>query len=161
MHHGIYVDIFPLNKVPRNGRKERWQRKAAKYLNLAFICKDAWMLKHCGTPKTSKSYNWNWMFCFIFRLLLSCVSKKTIYNMFWRTLTHYDKAEAEYYNIIVMPLDHIAVSAIDNLDVRRFGQLEVFVPSDLETYLRHHYGNITKYPPAEKRINHRPVELQF
>ena len=81
--------------------------------------------------------------------------------MFWRTLTRYDKADAEYYNIIQMPLDHIAVSAIDNLDVRRFGQLEVFVPSDLETYLRHHYGNITKYPPAEKRINHRPVELQF
>lgn len=161
MHHGIYVDIFPMNRVPQSKRKERWQRKTAKYLNLAFICKDAWMLKHCGTPKTSKPYNWNWMLCFLFRLLLSCVSKKAIYNMLWRTLTRYDHGNGEYYNVIIMPQDHIAVTAIDSLDMRRFGQMDVYAPSDLETYLRHHYGNITKYPPEEKRINHRPMVLQF
>jgi glycosyltransferase involved in cell wall biosynthesis len=37
--------------------------------------------------------------------------------------------------------------------------MEVMAPSDLETYLRSHYGDIQKWLPEEKRLNHAPEIL--
>ncbi|MBO5831310.1 MAG: glycosyltransferase family 2 protein, partial [Alistipes sp.] len=39
--------------------------------------------------------------------------------------------------------------------------MELLAPSDLESYLRNHYGDIQKWLPEEKRLNHAPEILQF
>jgi glycosyltransferase involved in cell wall biosynthesis len=55
----------------------------------------------------------------------------------------------------------IAVEAINNPERRMFGGIEVTAPSDLETYLRNHYGDIQKWLPEDKRLNHAPEILSF
>jgi GT2 family glycosyltransferase len=60
-----------------------------------------------------------------------------------------------------MPKDMIAVDAIRNPERRKLGAIEVWAPSDLETYLRSHYGDIQKWLPEEKRLNHAPEILNF
>ncbi|MBR5133878.1 MAG: glycosyltransferase family 2 protein [Alistipes sp.] len=55
----------------------------------------------------------------------------------------------------------IARTAIENPELRQFGERKLWAPSDLETYLRSHYGNIQKWLPEEKQLNHAPEVLQF
>ena len=89
------------------------------------------------------------------------MSKKRIYRRLRRELTRYNSTDAKRYNIVRMPKDMIAREALENPERRRFGEQELWAPSDLETYLRNHYGNIQKWLPEEKRLNHAPEVLQF
>ena len=89
------------------------------------------------------------------------MSKEQIYNRLVREMTRYNGTAGAYYNIVRMPKDMIRVEAIDNLEMRRFGELEVPAPSSLEEYLRSHYGDIQKWLPEPLRLNHAPEILQF
>ena len=37
----------------------------------------------------------------------------------------------------------------------------ILIPCDAVRYLSDAYGNYMELPPAEKRVNHRPIELSF
>lgn len=63
--------------------------------------------------------------------------------------------------MVLMPKDHISVKSIDTLQIVKFGDLYVTAPSDLKTYLHHHYGNVKKDIPKEQQRNHRPAYLSF
>ena len=58
-------------------------------------------------------------------------------------------------------VDHIAVEDIENPKKGMFGGTEVYVPDNVETYLRHHYPNLRKEIPEEEQITHRPLILSF
>ena len=161
IHQGIYVDIFPMNKVPQKQWKEKVQRFIVKYINIAFICKDVWILKYCGKTQTSHPYNWNFLFCLIFRIILTFISKDWLYRAYWNLITMYDNNKSKYYNIILMPRDHIPVESILNLQTKTFGPLTVPAPNNLIDYLRNHYENLTKDIPEDKKQNHRPIVLSF
>ena len=63
--------------------------------------------------------------------------------------------------MVLMPRDHIAVESIEHPDLVPFGPLQVYAPSNLETYLRHHYPRLRRHIPKEEQINHRPEYLEF
>ncbi len=159
IHQGIFIDVFPYDKVPDNMFLQRVQRSMAKYLNLAFISKDVWMWKHCGTPQCENPYGWNVIYCCIFKAFTSLFTKKALYRMFTRVLTMFNGRDCEYYNIVLMKRDHIAKASVETLEKKPFGPMTISTPSNLETYLRKHYPRLRKYIPKEEQINHRPLEL--
>lgn len=99
--------------------------------------------------------------CATIRLVTAFMSKEQIYNRLHCELTRYNDTQASRYNIVRMPKDMISVQAIENPERRKFGDMEVWAPSDLETYLRNHYGDIQKWLPEDKRLNHAPEQLSF
>lgn len=99
--------------------------------------------------------------CAAIRLVTAFMSKEQIYNRLHCELTRYNDTQASRYNIVRMPKDMISVQAIENPERRKFGDMEVWAPSDLETYLRNHYGDIQKWLPEDKRLNHAPEQLSF
>ncbi len=60
-----------------------------------------------------------------------------------------------------MPRDMIAREAVENRQRVPFGGMMLWAPSDMETYLRNHYGNIRKWLPEELQLNHAPEILAF
>lgn len=161
MHQGIYVDIFPFDKVPDNKRKQRLQRWVAYFLNECFVCKEVWPYRHFGKCALASPLKHNIVKTGLNRLMVSLFSKKRIYSWLCKAQTWYNDTDCTYYNIVIMRKDHIAVKDIEKPQKVRFGAIEVFAPADLDTYLHHHYGNIQRYPPKEKRFNHRPLNLSF
>lgn len=161
IHHGIFVDIFPMDKVPDNPRLQKLQRTISKYLNLAFIAKDVWLWRHCGKPMCENPYNWNAFYCFLFKGFVSLFSKKQLYAMFTKSVAFFNNRKCQYCNIVLMTRDHIAMQSVENLEKRPFGPLTISAPSNLETYLRHHYPRLRKDLPKEEQVNHRPLELRF
>lgn len=158
---GIYIDIFPYDRIPDNRSLERKQRSRVRFWVNCFTAKSVWLWRWFGRANNGVVMPKSMLSCAAIRLVTAFMSKEQIYNRLRCELTRYNDTQASRYNIVRMPKDMISVQAIENPERRRFGDMEVWAPSDLETYLRNHYGDIQKWLPEDKRLNHAPEQLSF
>ena len=161
IEEGIYIDIFPYDLVPDNESLRRKQRAKVGFWVNCFMAKSVWLWRWFGRANNNVVLPKSWLSCLAIRSITATHSKEQIYNKLTRELTRYNSSDAKYYNIVRMPKDMISVEAINNPERRKMGAMEVWAPSDLETYLRSHYGDIQKWLPEEKRLNHAPEILNF
>lgn len=158
---GIYIDIFPYDLIPDSPSLERAQRRRVRFWVNCFMAKSVWLWRWFGKANNGVVMPKSWLSCLAIRLVTLLMSKKRIYRRLRRELTRYNSTDAKRYNIVRMPKDMISREAIESPERRRFGEQELWAPSDLESYLRNHYGDIQKWLPEEKRLNHAPEILQF
>ena len=161
IEEGIYIDIFPYDLITDSEPQRRKQRAKVGFWVNCFMAKSVWLWRWFGKANNNVVLPKSWLSCLAIRLVTATHSKEQIYNKLKRELTRYNDTDAKYYNIVRMPKDMIAVEAINNPEHRMFGDIEVTAPSDLETYLRNHYGDIQKWLPEDKRLNHAPEILSF
>ena len=162
MHHGIYVDVFPFDKVPDNKRLQKIQRKACNRLLECFSAKSVWTWAHWGKCEIEKPHKKGFWGCLFTRIVSAILPKRLIYRMMCGLQSLFNNTAATHYNIVMTSVDHIPVKDIENPQTLRFGPLMVTTPSNLESYLHNHYGkNIQRIPPKEKQINHAPLRLEF
>ena len=158
---GIYIDIFPYDLIPDSPSLERAQRRRVRFWVNCFMAKSVWLWRWFGKANNGVVMPKSWLSCLAIRLVTLLMSKERIYRRLRRELTKYNSTNASRYNIVRMPKDMIQRTAIENPERRKFGDMELLAPSDLESYLRNHYGDIQKWLPEEKRLNHAPEILQF
>lgn len=162
IHQGIYIDIFPFDKVPDTPWLQKAQRTISNFFNCCFMGKEVWQWKHCGKCEIDTPTNRGFLPCLLQRTIQTPLSKSAILKILSWTQSCFNwLPKATFYNIVLAPKDHIAVTTIEHPEQRPFGPLTVWAPSDLETYLRRHYRNLRRYIPKEEQMNHRPDELYF
>ena len=158
---GVYIDIFPYDLIPDDEALARRQRRHVGFWINCFMAKSVWLWRWLGKANNGVVFPKSFISCLAIRSVSAVLSKERIYNILNKELTKYNHSQASRYNIVRMPKDMIAVEAIANLEPRKFGDLEVMAPANLETYLRSHYGDIQKWLPEDKRLNHAPEVLWF
>ena len=158
---GIYVDIFPYDLIPDDRRLELSQRRKVKFWVNCFTAKSVWLWRWFGRSNNGVVMPKSLLSCMAIRLVTLVMTKERIYARLTRELTRYNNTSASRYNIVRMPKDMIARTAIEHAELRRFGDMELWAPSNLESYLRNHYGDIQKWLPEDKRLNHAPEVLHF
>ena len=158
---GIYIDIFPYDLIPDDEALARRQRRRVGFWINCFMAKSVWLWRWLGKANNGVVFPKSFISCLAIRTICTLLPKEQIYNILNRELTRYNNTSAIRYNIVRMPKDMIAVEAINNLEPRMFGDLKVMAPSNLESYLRSHYGDIQKWLPEDKRLNHAPEVLWF
>ena len=158
---GVYIDIFPYDLIPDDEALARRQRRRVGFWINCFMAKSVWLWRWLGKANNGVVFPKSFISCLAIRTVSAMLSKKRIYDILNKELTRYNNTSASRYNIVRMPKDMITVEAIANLEPRKFGNLEVMAPSNLEAYLRSHYGDIQKWLPEDKRLNHAPEVLWF
>lgn len=158
---GIYIDIFPYDLIPDNVALQRRQRRRVRFWINCFMAKSVWLWRWFGKSNNGVTFPKSLLSCAAIRLMTMFCSKERIYRRMNRELTRYNNTSATYYNIVRMPKDMIPRVDIEACERRRFGDMEVWAPANLESYLRSHYGDIQKWLPEDKRLNHAPEELHF
>ena len=158
---GVYIDIFPYDLIPDDEALARHQRKRVGFWINCFMAKSVWLWRWLGKANNGVVFPKSFISCLAIRAVCVFLSKEQIYNRLNQELTRYNNTSATRYNIVRMPKDMIAVEAINNLEPRKLGDMEVMAPSNLEVYLRSHYGDIQKWLPEDKRLNHAPEVLWF
>lgn len=161
MHHGIYVDIFPFDRVPDNLRIQRIHRKICNALNAFYMSKSYWpwrYLHHCDKEQPEKM---GAVGCIVTLAARTLLPKSLLYRWLSTAQAWFNNTQTTYYNMVLMPRDHIEVESIEHPQVMKFGPHEVMAPSNLETYLRRHYPNLRPVLPKEEQVNHTPEELSF
>ncbi len=162
MHHGIFVDIFPMDKVPDNQTLQHIQRKTANFFNECLVAKEVWLWKYCGKCEIETPNRHGFINCLLNRIVISILPKRAIYKILRDIQNVFNNGNKHtYYNIVMTKVDHIAVKDTENLQSVRFGSAEAYVPDNVETYLRRHYPNLRKEIPEEEQVTHRPMILSF
>ena len=161
IHHGIFVDIFPYDRVPNNKSLEKWHRFRVKFWVNCFMGKQIWLWKHCGKCQIENPLPKSWISCAAIRVVSSRLSRKAIYNKMCRVMGRYNNCETEYINIVRMPKDQIRRRYAENPVLMEFGGMMIPVPDNVEEYLRHHYPNLRPVLPVEEQVNHAPYKLNF
>lgn len=162
MNQGIYVDIFPFDRVPRNARVERLQRKVINRLNECFAGKSVWTWRYFGKCEIEKPNPKGFWGCLFTWLVVKTLPKSVIYKLLCRCMMLFDNSPADFYNHMVTSFDHVPVADLENAREMKFGPLMARVPDHLLEYLHHHYGpDVKKIPAKELQVNHAPLELSF
>lgn len=158
---GVYIDIFPYDLIPDDDYLARRQRAKVGFWINCFMAKSVWLWRWLGRANNNVVFPKSFLSCLAIRTVSALLSKERIYRILNQHLTRYNNTSASRYNIVRMPKDMISADAIAHLEPRRFGDMEVMAPANLEVYLRSHYGDIQKWLPEDKRLNHAPEILWF
>ncbi len=162
MHHGIFVDVFPFDRVPDTPWKQRLHRAYCNFVNGCFIGKSVWQWKWIRRCQIDEPRPRSFVACLATWIVDCLVPKRLIYShLAWAQGLFNNRRDVTFYNMVLMPRDHISVESIEHSQQVKLGPLTVTAPSDLLTYLKHHYPNLRRNIPKEEQINHRPSELGF
>ncbi|MBP3712797.1 MAG: LicD family protein [Bacteroidaceae bacterium] len=161
MHQGIFVDIFPFDKIPRQRWLESLQYTLFQTLNGLFIATEIWQWKHCGKCDIPVPRKRGWLPCLMTRLLITVLPKCFIYNIMYRVQTMFNGLQLDEVKNIVTKSEHLPIEDIKAAQTVTLGPLQVKAPRDLLLYLNNHYGTVRKDIPDEMKVSHRPEELAF
>ena len=159
MHHGIFIDIFPYDSVPKNKIKRKHLINKMIVLNKLFIIKST----RKGNDKSSTiKYIINSCAKKIVRCLIFGISKKHLYNKLDEIAHKYTLSDTD----LLVHTGSIDTTLININDIfptvkRKFEDIEVEVPNAYDKLLTGSYGDYMRLPAEEKRINHAPKELCF
>lgn len=161
MHQGIYVDIFPFDKVPRRRWLGRLQYWLVQTLNGLFIATEIWQWKHFGRCDIPQPRKRGWLPCLLTRLMITVLPKRYIYNIMYRTQTMFNDKKLDEVKNIITRNERLPITDIVEAQTVALGPLQVKAPRDLLLYLTNHYGTVRKDIPDEMKVSHRPEELSF
>lgn len=161
MHQGVFVDIFPFDKVPRQPWLERLQHSLLHFLNGLFIATEIWQWRHCGRCDIPEPRPRGWLPCLMTRLIITIVPKRTIYNIMYRVQTAFNRCDLPLAKNIITRSERVPIADIRAAQTVQLGPLRVTAPRDLLLYLNNHYGSVRKDIPEEMKVSHRPEELQL
>ena len=161
---GIFLDLYPLDKVSDNPKEARRQARDAWFWSKILI------LRSIPFPMLGFS-GWKakiiHAICGLAHLVLSIlhVPKTWIYKKAYEAETrsnHYTKTKnLDFFCDTTPYMNLYAVKDIYPLRKLPFEDVELNFPHNLHNNLTGMYGDYMKLPPEEKRKNHYPYELEF
>lgn len=163
MHPGIFVDIFPFDRIPDNKLLQKLQHEAAKFLFCCLLGKEVWLWKHFGKCEIANPTNRGAIPCLLNRVIDTLLPKKAIYRLLVFTQSGFNSWKTRYYNNVMTTTDHLAEADLQRLQPVAFGPLAVSAPQNLEGFLRYNYPTLHRYTEEEqeKVNNHYPAALSF
>lgn len=163
MHPGIFVDIFPFDRIPDNKLLQRIQHETAKFLFCCLMGKETWLWKYFGKCEVANPTNRGVIPCFLNRGVDFLLSKKAIYRLLVFTQSCFNSWKTRYYNNVMTTTDHVTEESLHQLQPVKFGPLTVTAPNKLEDFLRYNYPSLHRYTEEEqeKVNNHYPAALSF
>ena len=146
IHHGVYLDIFPVDNLPDN----RFLRKIhyAKYR----LCRIALHSKYIDL---STRHGKKKLISIVLRILLVPVSKEFLYNSAEKLAVKYNhepQRDVCCYTSTYKQKDIFPASYFSDVMDGTFEGHSVLLPSHYDEILRQIYGDYMQLPPEEKRV---------
>ena len=161
-HHGIFVDVFPLDRLTDDpGERAKYKRKLMILFQL-FMAKSS-----SGISGETDSLKGKLKHCIrtFLHILLTFTSKKKLFLRVNKLCQKYNKTGSNTIMVSVlyaMTGRCIEESAIFPAVEHSFENETILIPHNTDRYLSHIYGkDYMELPPVEKRVNHRPIILSF
>ena len=137
MHPGIFVDIFPFDRIPDNKVLRKLQYDAAGFLKCCLMGKEIWMWKHFGKCEIEHPTDRGAFSCFLNKAVDVLFSKKAIYRMLVAVQSCFNSWNTKYFNNVMTTTDHVTGESLRHLQPVPFGPLTVNAPDNLEGFLRY------------------------
>ena len=159
MHPGIFVDIFPFDRIPDNKLLRKLQYDAAGFLKCCLMGKEIWMWKHFGKCEIEHPTDRGAFSCFLNKAVDVLFSKKAIYRMLVAVQSCFNSWNTKYFNNVMTTTDHVTGESLRHLQPVPFGPLTVNAPDNLEGFLRYNYPTLHRYTEEEQEKVNNPDKI--
>ncbi|WP_216697689.1 LicD family protein [Anaerostipes faecalis] len=154
-HNGIWIDIFPLDKIPKN-----FLGKSHLYFN--------GIRRNIFNRGNLINENENWKKKFL-KKLLQMIPKSIRSKQIYKANINIEKSNQQKSNYAWVDLSTLSCYKIHfpkdmpkKYTKIKFENKEFMIFKDYDEMLRLKYGNYMKLPPKEERIcKHNPVKIKF
>lgn len=138
--NGIFIDVFPFDKMPSHQRQQRLQAQALQ--SILKEIRRRFYPDMCPDVPTDTKY--------------AAMTLDQLYDLRFRIMTKYDHHPDLTYVNLSSPYEYgkerILPNEIHQFTKMKFEKLTVPVLADYDSYLRRLYGDYMKLPPVEKRV---------
>ena len=155
---GIFVDIFPFDKLPNDRRALKKAQRSQRFWRQVFLSKQN---VHSTAPHNLIKKIVLSVLRFLMHVLVGPFNRQWVFNKFDSSLRKFNSSDASLIGTRGFPFTVINWNTNFPLKNANFENIIVPVPSDPDTVLKAQYGDYTKLPPINKRQNHAPVVLKF
>lgn len=160
--HGIFIDIFPFDKIPSGRRLQALHRAESAWFISAFSLRPFWQHRREIPRSKSLYYRKGSLSRLLLGVLYRTTDREWLYRKMCRTMRRYENnPKCRLVNVVRLPLDVMTLESAKGCVDAPFGRLKIKVPGDLEGYLHSHYPVLVKDIPDEQKVNHAPLKLSF
>lgn len=153
---GVYIDIFPIDKVPESLKLQtHLYRKAKFYINL-FLLKQFSFARRRGFLMN--------VALFFGKLLLSFIPTSVITAKIIKTAKSYKDQGSTLCGCVVWGYGIREVHPIKDMDeavMMDFEDRKFPVPAGYDSYLHAVYGNYMQLPPKDEQVSHHHFEAYW
>lgn len=155
---GIYIDIYPVDRIPDDERLRKRQFEMVRKWILIYVIRQSRLYdkKEPGIFGVGRKAA-KWLLCSLLKVLPQryCIKKIDHY------MTMYNGQETKRFSALNSPnYDNIYLHLYP-LEKGEFNGVQVVLPGDYKTHLNMRYGDYSKDLPADKRYGHIPYILDF
>lgn len=156
MCHGIFIDVFVMDRVSSNSILQKTEYYHRKWFNIVAGCYGMSYINSIINPtKRLLGYAINKTIC----------SRKEINVFFEKEDKRRMRMNQKRGNYIILhPFDWngaIPISEIENRTLVEFENKQFYAPMNYDYILRKLYGSYMELPPEDKRITHKPIRIEF
>ena len=157
IHQGVFIDIFPYDKVPEDRKLRKRYNRAAQFWNQLYIAKSVDELtfhskRHINILKTIRK---------ALHILMKPVSKSYLFKKTDQALRKYNDQDTDKVSSRGLDLFFCNLEDLVPPSEHIFETIKVKVPANPDRVLTKQYGNYMKLPPEEDRYNHAPALLEI
>ena len=159
---GIFLDVFPLYKSPKDEVLRKKHYKKAWILGKILILREIPFPKVPFTGLKRKAVHIA-TFC-ISKIIRLLISHKNLYSIILKLSLKYQNEEDYIYEYYSDPKPgRMYFYKDDFFPIKElpFENTTLNFPNNTDVHLRRNYGNYMQLPPVEKRRNHAPLVLKF
>ena len=155
---GIYIDIYPIDRIPDDENFRRKQFNDVRRWILIYVCRQGRLYdrKVYGVKEGLKNVG-RWVICNVLKIIPQayCMKKIDFY------MKMYNKETTKRYAALNSPNYNNIYEGFYPLKTGMFEGIEVNLPGDYKQHLKKRYGDYTKMPAEEERIGHIPYILEY
>lgn len=160
MHQGIYIDIFPYDKVPVDESLRKKQFNSVQFYSKFFARKK---IPNMSRPNTNYFEVFKEVLRNTLRVPLSLIPDRIILNVLEKKMREYEFSDSNTYACLLFPeymVESMTHNTLYPLKKAVFENALYPVPNDLHEYLTTHYGDYMELPPEIDRVGHSPYLVE-
>lgn len=151
---GLFIDIFPFDKIPENESLQKRQIFSYKIINMLICAK----LNYSASAYREK----NRFVYQISKVVSVFFSLKYLRNKRKQIISKYSKTESPFVtNMAFYKCSITRKEYLEDLIKHVFEGKQYYIPKEYDRMLNSIYGDYMKLPPIEKRVNHSIIEFDF
>lgn len=158
IHHGIFVDIFPFDNVPRNPKIRNVHFYVSRVLYQLFLAKS---LKTVCSSRLKQKNTKKIIIRKTLHYLMAPIPKAWLFHALDRWVQLFNHKKADEISHIMRRRLRAKLSELYPLTRLKFEDMKIAVPHDCDAYLRDQFGDWEKLPPEDKRYGHLPYLVEF
>lgn len=160
MHHGIFVDVFPYDRVPDKLWLRELHYKLCNFMKCCMMGKEVWMWdswKKCQieTPLVRSRIS-----CLINLILNSLLSKQSMYRLNVLLQTLFNGVNTRFFNLVVAKINYVEAKDIQEIIPVKYGPVNAMVIKEWQKNLHYNYPDLHRHEKDEQ-CNHAPLILSF